>query len=103
MDWLNNATTWSTLGGLLGGASFVWFVVKIGGSVTMTVFEGEVAVSPLFVFDVVTVNVFTTDPFPLKVDVSVRSVMEAPGVVEVIVYVEPLWVTTSPGPAVMVS
>jgi hypothetical protein len=65
----------------------------------------EVAVSPLVVFDAVTVNVFTTDPFPLKEDARVRSValMEAPGVVEVIVYVNPFLVTVSPGPAVMVS
>jgi len=51
----------------------------------MTVFEGEVAVSPLVVFDAVTVNGFTTDPFPLKVDVNVRSVTEAPGLADVIV------------------
>jgi hypothetical protein len=107
MNWLNNATTWSTLGGLLGGAPLVVSVVKIGGSVTLTLTEDEVAVSPVVVFDAVTVNMLTGDPFPLKVEVSVRSVMEAPGVVEVIVYVvKPAWVlevTVSPGPAEMVS
>ena len=52
----------------------------------MTLIEGEVvAVSPLVVFDAATVNVFTTDPLPLNEDVRVRSVMEAPGVLEVIV------------------
>ena len=83
MNWLNNATTWSMLGGLLGGALLPWgvsFAVNIGGSVTLTLIEGEVvAVSPLVVFDAATVSVFTTDPLPF------RSVMEAPGVLEVIV------------------
>ena len=89
MNWLNNATTWSMLGGLLGGALLSWgvsFAVNIGGSLTLTLIEGEVvAVSPLVVFDAATVNVFTTDPLPLNEDVRVRSVMEAPGVLEVIV------------------
>ena len=89
MNWLNNATTWSMLGGLLGGALLSWgvsFAVNIGGSVTLTLIEGEVvAVSPLVVLDAATVNVFTTDPLPLNEDARVRSVMEAPGVLEVIV------------------
>jgi len=52
----------------------------------LTLIEGEVvAVSPLVVLDAATVNVFTTDPLPLNEDVRVRSVMEAPGVLEVIV------------------
>jgi hypothetical protein len=58
MNWLNDATTWSRPGELS-------FVTKIGGSVTVTVVESEVTVSPLVVFDAVTVNVLTTDFFPL--------------------------------------
>ena len=71
-NWVNSATTWSRPGGLVGGAvscdAAPWilsFVAKIGGSVTVTVFEAEVAVSPLVVFDAVTVNGLTGDPFPL--------------------------------------
>jgi hypothetical protein len=81
---------------------WVLFVAKTGGSVTLTVCATEVAVSPLVVFDAVTVNVFTGDPVPLKEDASIRPLMVAPGVVEVIVYVSPFGVTVSPG-AVMVS
>ena len=36
-----------------------------GGSVTLTLTEDEVAVSPVVVFDVVTVKMFTGDPSPL--------------------------------------
>jgi hypothetical protein len=42
------------------------------------VFAAEVAVSPLVVFDAVTVKVFTGCPFPAKLEFRVRPLMLCP-------------------------
>jgi len=52
--------------------------VVAGGSVTVMVFAAEVTVSPLVLFDAVTVNVFTGCPFPGKLEFRVRPLMLCP-------------------------
>ena len=75
----------------------------------MMVFAAEVPVSPLVLFDAVTVKVFTGCPFPVKLEFRVRPLMLCPtGALTVNVSVSPFpppctsWlVTVSPLGAVM--
>jgi hypothetical protein len=53
----------------------------------VTVFAAEVPVSPLVLFDAVTVNVFTGCPFPANVEFSIRPLIVCPAVPAVIVKV----------------